>query len=69
MSDPDDPTDRSKHGSLGSDNDPQLHLVPDELLTPDQRRQVHAIRREMAAKNPADPAQPSPPPSDEGGDE
>lgn len=29
-------------------NDPSFEEVGDELLTPDQRRQVHAIRREMA---------------------
>ncbi|MGI9121196.1 MAG: hypothetical protein ACR2G7_13945 [Acidimicrobiales bacterium] len=46
-------------------SDPSFEEVGDELLTPGQRRQVHAIRREMAAKKPADAAPPSPRPSDE----
>ena len=62
-------TDRSKHGSLGNDNDPQFRIVPDEDLTPDQLRQVLALRAEIAATKPADTDPPSPHPSDEGGDQ
>lgn len=62
-------TGRSEHGSLGDDNAPQFGVVPDEDLTPDQLRQVQAIRAEIAARNPADTDPPSPRPSNEGGDQ
>ena len=63
-------TDRSKHGSLGSDNDPQFQIVSDDELTPDQLRQVQALRAgEATYTKPADTDPPSPTPSDGRGDQ
>ena len=62
-------TDRSKQGTLGSDNDPKFQFVSDDELTPDQLRQVQALRAgEATYTKPADTDPPSPSPSDERGD-
>jgi hypothetical protein len=39
---------------LGPDNDPVFHVVPDEDLSPEQLRQVEALRAEIANTKPAD---------------
>jgi hypothetical protein len=53
-------SDRSKHGSLGSDNDPQFQIVSDE----------QALRAgEATYTKPGDADPPSPTPSDGRGDQ
>lgn len=63
-------SDRSKHGTLGADNDPQFQIVSDEELTPDQLHQVQALRAgEATYTKPADTDPPSSTPSEGRGDQ